>query len=207
MFKLLLNWYYNTFVDTPKVSTINLTGVVKSDHPRIGNGWIKGWVVDNGRNDTVIVCKHSNPSVTAPNNIVFTQSANGQKYTRKIVAIDNVKVKDYDLDIAICIIDSPFPSDIVAYKFAEKLRRGQNAFTPNQHGTITKANIRMYAKRCEVYGHRRDHKLTFGDSGLPWFVWEDNEWKVATHTYRGSYGIGPWYSYKTLYSVLKEKLK
>jgi hypothetical protein len=51
---------YKNVVYTPNKSTINLTGIIKSDHPQINNGWIKGWLVDNGKNDTIVVCAHSN---------------------------------------------------------------------------------------------------------------------------------------------------
>lgn len=207
MINLLQNWFYKNVVYTPNKSTINLTGIIKSDHPQINNGWIKGWLVDNGKNDTIIVCAHSNPSISFPNNRVFAKNENGLKYYRHIIEINKLKLKNYDLDIAICKLDAPFPEMICAYKFAENPNNNQIVFTPNQHNTILKASIILNSKTCQISGDREQQNLlVFGDSGLPWFVWENDEWRVATHTHRGLWGIGPWYSHKELYPILTKVL-
>ena len=204
MIRPLYNLYHNLFVKHPKPSTINRSGIILSDHPVIGNGWIKGWLVDADKKDTIIVCKHSNPSILPPNNTVFATSNTGVKHYRTIVSVETVELKDYDLDITICKLDKPFPKDIHAYKFAEKLQEGQYTITFNNSNEKSEANLKLMSKSGQVAGNNRKLQFIGGDSGTPWFVWEKDEWRVASHTHRGMYGIGPWYSHKELYALLKK---
>lgn len=212
MLRVLRNWYHDNKVYTPNASTIDFSGVINSDHPKIDNGWVKGWLVDTGKNDTIIVCLHSNPSVLTPTNTVFAKDNDGVKHTRKIVAVEKIKQTDYyfdetgHLDIAICSLNAPFPSNIIAYKFAEDLNNGQKVLTPNQHGEITQARLKLSSRHCAISGAKRAPLLMPGDSGLPWFVWEENEWRVATHLHLGWWGIGPWYSHEKVYPALRRKL-
>ena len=206
MIRPLYNLYHNLFVKHPKPFTINRSGIILSDHPVIGNGWIKGWLVDNSKKDTIIVCKHSNPSTFSPNNIVFATSNNGTKHYRTIVSVENVELNNHDLDITVCKLDKPFPKDIHAYKFAEKLQEGQYTITFNNSNERSEANLKLMKKSGQVAGNNRKLHFISGDSGTPWFVWEQDEWRVASHTHRGMWGIGPWYSYKALYSKLKNQL-
>ena len=203
MIQPLYNLYHNLFVKPPKPSTIDRSGIILSDHPKVGNGWIKGWLVDNGNKDTIIVCKHSNPSIFLPNNRVFATSNTSVKHYRNIVSVEKVELKDYDLDIAVCKLDKPFPDDIHAYRFAESLQKGQYTITFDQYGQRSEANLNLKNWACQVAGNKRSRQLISGDSGMPWFVWEKDEWRVASHTYRGQWGIGPWYSHKDLYTTLK----
>jgi hypothetical protein len=203
MIQPLYNLFHNLFVKPPKPSTIDRSGIILSDHPNPGNGWIKGWLVVNGKKDTIIVCKHSNPSVFLPNNKVFATSNTAVKHYRTIVAVEKVGIKDYDLDISVCKLDKPFPDDIHAYRFAENLQKGQYTITYDQYGQRSEANLNLKSWACQVAGNKRSKQFISGDSGMPWFVWEKDEWRVASHTYRGQWGIGPWYSHKDLYTTLK----
>ena len=206
MIQPLYNLYQNLFAKAPKASTIDRSGIILSDYPTKGNGWIKGWLVDNQANDTIIVCKHSGPSIFAPNNTVFATANDGKKHYRTIVSVQKVECKDYDLDISICKLDQPFPPEIHAYKFAESLSKGQQTIGFDQYGQRSEANLNLKGWACQVAGNKRSRHFKSGDSGLPWFVWEKDEWRVASHTYRGQWGIGPWYSHKDLFKILKSQI-
>ena len=65
---------------------------------------------------------------------------------------------------------------------------------PTAAGEI--AQIRFTDAIAWIKGRKRlSPLLRAGDSGLPWFVWEDKQWKVLTHTTKGQGGEGPWYAH------------
>lgn len=199
----------NRFKKFPNPKTIDQSGIVKSNHPVKGNGWIKGWVVNS---DTVIVCKHSNPSTSAPNNKVFVTDSAGVEHERTIIRIDkapfDIGTTDvyYDGgDIAICKLDSPFPSTVKAYGIYTKSDvYGLRTVTVNQHGEFSIGKLTYRGKYAYLKGSKRNIQLIPGDSGLPWFVYDGSEWKVVTHTYRGMYGEGPWYG--KIYNELQKRI-
>lgn len=201
----------NLFKKLPDTSTLDKTGIVKSDHPEKNNGWIKGWVLDD---DIIIVCKHSNPSVSSPNNKIFVSDTNGNKYERIIVAIDK---EPYNIgsdhsyykggDIAICKLNLPLPDCIKRYQvYTKDDVYGKKSVTINQYGQESRSSIIYKSALAYLYGRKRNIELIGGDSGLPWFVYDDTdkEWKVITHTFRGIWGEGPWYG--KLYHVITKRV-
>jgi len=197
--------YEQFFAEFPKSESVNKSGIVKSDYPKYGNGWIKGWVIDSPNKNLISVCKHSNPSTTDVNSKIYVVDKFGTKIERKIIKIFKDSIIDHDNgnDICICEVDSPFPDTITAYKFATKLRKEQLSVAFNQFGIATFCNLNLNPKTGEVIGSKRTLEFIPGDSGMPWFVWEDGMWKVATHTARGLYGIGPWYTSEIIWPKLK----
>jgi len=206
LFNILAKLYQEKIVKTPSFSTIDQTGIIKSDHPVPGNGWIKGWLVDNGKHDTIIVCQHSNPSTTAPNNKVYVTDSNGKNHYRTLKCVNVLHLTGFDLDICVCKLCKPFPKGITAYKFATSLKNRQIVVTFDQYGKVSRANLELKSHRATLEGRDRDNLFDPGDSGSPWFVWEDGCWRVASHTHRGLYGIGPWYSHSDVYDALNKML-
>jgi hypothetical protein len=182
------NVYYrvlNFFRKLPKATTIDRSGIVNSDLPREGNGWLKGWVRTRS---SVVVCRHGNPAVGQD---VFVISSSGNKIVRSIASIE---IPFPETDIAICKLDVPFPDVIKVYPIASKLTPYQKTITFKQSGTPSFAAIRSTKSNKLCVGRDRKPFFTSGDSGTPWFVWEDSQWKVVTHTHLGDYGVGPWYA-------------
>lgn len=218
-------WFFWIKPD-PKPSTINRTGIIFSDHPKENNGWVKGWVVNTPQRDIIIVCKHSNPSTVEPNNKVFVRDKFGRKISRTIIKVlkpeyklDGNKIiipyygdNNYFLkgDIAICKVNEPFPDEIKGYDIAtnEYILR-KRAVTFNQFGEPSIAQIHYSKNLAWIFGRRRDKKrwLIAGDSGTPWFVWVDDEWKVLTHTTKGIVGEGPHYGHPLLYEELMKNIR
>lgn len=198
--------YYWLFTKLPDIKTLDKSGIVNSDHPQKGNGWIKGWVLDCPSKDIIFVCRHANPSLTPPNNKVFVIDKFGKKIERTIIKIENPNIINPidGLDICICKVDEPFPSSIRGYKLAEKINTYQKTVTINQFGKESHAYIMPQEKFGTIYGRNRDIFFVGGDSGTPWFVYENDEWRVASHTHKGGYGIGPWYGLPQVIKKLKE---
>lgn len=217
-FKKVISSIFNPLKIIPSSSTIDKSGIVKSDHPVKGNGWIKGWVVNIKPKNIIIVCKHSNPSTTEPNNKVFVIDSSGIKHTRTIISINKnpfkLNGKDdcleyYDGgDIAICKLDKPFPNTVKGYDIStNKDIYASKALTIDQDGNDSIAQIRCDDNFAYIRGKKRwGNLLIAGDSGMPWFVWEDKEWKVLTHTFRGQWGEGPWYGHKNIYDELYQRI-
>lgn len=207
----ILDLITNGFKKFPNPKKIDQSGIVRSNHPAQGNGWIKGWVVNS---DTVIVCKHSNPSTSAPNNKVFVTDGNGVEHERTIIRIDkspfDIGTTDeyYDGgDIAICKLDSTFPPTVKAYKIYKNTDvYALKTVTVNQHYEFSVGKLTYRGKIAYLKGAKRNIQLIPGDSGLPWFVYDDsdNEWKVVTHTFRGMHGEGPWYA--KIYDELQKRI-
>lgn len=203
--KILKKIYHTYFAKFPNPSTIDKSGIICSDHPVVGNGWIKGWVVGD---DKIIVCKHSYPSKYPPNNKVYVIDKWGKKITREVSYTISYNFFNYDdaLDICVCKLNEPFPESVKRYKIAEKISDYQKTILFDQNGEISEATIRINSDGT-IKGVGRKNQLDAGDSGTPWFVWEKKEWRVATHTFRGQYGIGPWYGDKKIITELKSRIK
>lgn len=196
----LLSLILNQFKKLPKLSTLDRSGIVKSDHPVPGNGWIKGWVMNVPSKNVVLVCKHANPSTSTPNNKIYVNDASGVKHERTIIAIDK---EPFDIgsddsyydggDIALCKLDRPLPETIASYDiyYGDHVYNMKTAMY-NQNDDVSSAKIVYRGKIAYLKGVGRDVSLEPGDSGLPWFVY-DGKWKVLSHTFRGWHGEGPWY--------------
>lgn len=217
-------WYSLTnrlkVFSAPSPATIDKSGVVNSDHPIIGNGWIKGWVVNVSPKNIIIVARHSNPSINEPNNKVFVIDKKGNKIERTIVATDlepfaldgkTIKLDTYEGggDIAICRVNEPFPSTVKSYNFSVN---PNSVYVPvetlTQDGSFSSVFTYTYTGIAWIKGRKRNggDLLKAGDSGLPWFTWEDGEWKVITHTTKGQWGEGPWYSCGLIFPDLKNRI-
>lgn len=213
----------NRFYKHPDVSSIDQSGIVKSDHPTLGNGWMKGWVINTQPKNVVIVCRHANPSTKAPNNKIFVTDRNGVKHERTIVAIDkdafflngkNPPDKYYmHGDIAICLLDSPLPDTVTAYDVLAVKDVYEYYMRPilsfDQYGIVSKARLHFTDENfAYISGKGRDKNLIDpGDSGMPWFMWNGAAWNVVSHSFRGVWGEGPWYSHPNIYSNLIERVK
>jgi hypothetical protein len=211
----------------PKPSTIDMTGIVWSDYPTINNGWIKGWLVDTDHRNIIIVCKHAGPSTSTPNNKVFFTDKFGKKIERSIISVDNlpykldgksINVKDsrfgidnYFLsgDISICKLDYPIPLNIKAYKFSTNPKiLNKQAITVDQNKKLSNARVYFNDSIAWVFGKNRNKKnlLIAGDSGTPWFVWDNGEWRVLTHTTKGMWGEGPYYGHPLIYKDILNRI-
>lgn len=200
----IIDFFRNLFRKLPDPSTIDRTGIVNSDVPHIDNGWIKGWCVDTPGRNVIIVCKHSNPR---PGNTIFVRDDQGMKIVRTITKVDDRPLDGYEgLDVAVCQVEPPFPPTIRLYDMAFDLTNYQKSVTFDQHGQISRCKLALNSKLRTVSGNNRDHQLVPGDSGLPWFVWEDTGWRVCTHTFRGLHGIGPWYTHNQIVSALLTRI-
>lgn len=213
----------------PSPQTINLTGVVLSDwrfiipvgelEPRWvsepGKGWLKGFVLECDSMDIVVVAKHCGPSTNYPSNTIFVVDRRGKRIERQIISINSEPFKldgiNIDLnsyyhggDIAICKVNLPFPKKIKGYGVAKNVKSGAASYTLNQYFEFSEAKIKTSPKLAWVAGENRKKELVAGDSGLPWFVWQKNKWKIISHSTKGIWGEGPNYSSKLIY---KEFLK
>lgn len=209
----------NPWKPIPSGNTIDQTGIVKSDYPKEGNGWIKGWVVNIQPKNIIIVCKHSNPSINSPNNKIFVVDNDAVKYERQIVAIDNSPFclngqnmsDDYynGGDIAICKLNEPLPDSITGYDICtEENIYALRSLMFNQNGEESIAQIRFVDDLAYIKGKKRKGcSLIAGDSGMPWFIWINKKWKILTHTFRGQWGEGPWYGHRNTYEILMKRIR
>lgn len=203
--------YVRWFQRSPGPKTIDKTGMLFSDHPVAGQGWIKGWVVDTPNRNIAIVTRHAGPGISPPHDLVYAINKFGKKVERKIVAVErpNFAVGTDEAsssdrvwgDIAVIRVDIPFPDTVTAYRFANHVKENPNSVTPTPRG-YSKARILM-GKLPWIKGRRRSIPFIAGDSGLPWFVWEHGKWRVATHTCKGMWGEGPWYTHPDIYDELR----
>lgn len=183
-FDKFFNFIYSLF--DPKVdwNKIDRTGIVYSDYkdtPDAGRN--KGWVFGK---DKVIICKHTFPVIGEKVHVFV----NGQKIERTIISIDDSLQRH---DIAICILDSPWPDGVKIYEIANKpLRKLQISCTFHQDKTFSLRRINI--KDNVVFGSYYNRCIQYGDSGSPWFVWEDNDFKIVSHMYNGIWGEGPYYT-------------
>lgn len=219
IFKRLFFTTINRFRMVPSAATIDKTGIIRSDHPVVGKGWIKGWVVNVPSRDIIIVCKHANPSISAPNNSVYVLDKFNKRITRTIVAVDSAPYKldgkvlsdspTDNADIAICRVNKPFPGSIAAYDFSEdEYVDASPVITFQKDNNPSEALVHTWKEKAWVRGMKRgsDELLWYGDSGTPWFVWEKDKWRVITHTKLGQWGEGPWYSHPYIYEEIKRRI-
>lgn len=202
----LLSYIINYFRPHRHTNTIDTSGVVWSDYPHgNGNGYNKGWLLNTPSRDVVVICKHANPSVGGKNNEIFVRDRNKFIIRRKIIKIDNASFdigstdKYYNGgDIALCKLDAPLPLDVRAYNMYTNTRfiYGLKIATLHQDLSFSEGSITHRGKVAHLRTRNRTSDLTPGDSGLPWFAWDDDdkEWKVVTHSFRGDHGEGPWYA-------------
>lgn len=203
--------YVRWFQRIPNPKTIDRSGMLFSDHPEPGQGWVKGWVVDTPNRNIAIVTRHAGPGTSPPHDLVFAVNKFGAKVERKIVAVDRInfavgsddaqsKDRVYG-DIAVIRVEPPFPPTVAAYKFANHVKDNPNTVSPTPRG-FSKARI-LTGKLPWLKGKNRSIPFVAGDSGLPWFVWESGKWRVASHTCKGMWGEGPWYSHPAILDDLK----
>ena len=178
-------------------NSIDRSGIVYSDLPRIDNGWIKGWV--SGKKH-ITVCAHSNP---APGHKVHVW-ADGQKVERTITAVNRpvirikpnsyASVSDFYLggDIAVCTLNEEWPANVKVYIPAKATVNGQKAATFHQDKTFSLRTLRVGTDVAWIESNK-GRPFEPGDSGSPWFVWEQGSFRVASHLTWGS-GAGPNYS-------------
>lgn len=181
LFRSLINWIRSLFEEKINWDSIDKSGVVLSDYPVVDKGWIKGWVSGE---DEIIVCKHSNPVV---GNSVYVIK-DGVKIFRKIESVDNTYASD---DVSICKLTQKWPAGVKIYKISKTIKKMQLMGTLHQDNTISLRRALLDDRI--VFGTYYNRDIIAGDSGLPWFVWEDGEFKVCSHSHRGMWGIGPNY--------------
>lgn len=169
----------------PKVdwSKIDKSCLIFSDKPVENKGWIKGWVKDRNK---IIITKHANPIVGDFVHIWL----NGEKIKRKIVSID-LAYKNYD--IVICEIEEDWPSGVKIYKMCKNVKKMQPVCSFHQDSTYSTRRVLLQNDNM-LSGTYYTREFIGGDSGLPWFVWEDNQFKICSHTFKGVWGIGPNYT-------------
>jgi hypothetical protein len=189
--RYIFNWIYS--INEPKVNwnKIDKSGIVMSDYPVENNGWIKGWVSGI---KSAIVCTHANPVIGNKIHI----NINGKKVVRTIVDIDNTYAK---YDISICRLDIPWPTNVKIYQICKNVKKNQLVCVFHQDMTISLRRLLINDENKTIFGNYYTREIIAGDSGLPWFVWEDDQFKICTHSHQGIWGIGPNYS-----TILNNKL-
>jgi|TARA_R110002167_G_scaffold37273_3_gene116908 hypothetical protein len=141
---------------------------------------VKGWVKSKRE---CIVAKHSNPSVGQQLHVWI----DGERFEN---IIDTVKVVGQDTTL--CSMREDWPEKIAIYLIAGKPNRKQKIITFHQDKRFSWR--RVIEKPTAFTGDNIfESRLVAGDSGLPWVCWQDNQFKVLSHNYRGEYGIGPKY--------------
>ena len=226
LFYTLKNKYFFWIFPDPKPSSIDISGIVWSDYPHYGNGWIKGFLLNTPSRDIIVTAKHCSPSTLGPNNKVVFFDNNGERIERTIISVnkDNYKLdgktdspeinmgkpERYYLggDVAICKLDEPLPSNIKEYNIctSEKII-SKRSICFNQKKQPTSAVTFFSDSLAWVIGRKRKLDgdrllLKAGDSGLPWFVWNDGEWQIITVTSRGEWGEGSFLGHKFIYTDL-----
>jgi hypothetical protein len=214
MLTRLINFFLDKFRPITRES-IDRTGMLFSDYPRPGRGWMKGWLVNTPGRDVIILCRHGAPSEFPPNNKVYAIAADGRRVERTLTRVDHTDfpiegvtpTADYYLkgDISVCKVDSPFPASIKAYDFVKNPKvRNVKVVTIDQFGEFSQGRYDYDPARAWVKARNRDaNQLEGGDSGTPWFMLEDREWRVLTHTCRGWWGEGPNYAHQRIWKKLQ----
>lgn len=221
LFYTLKNKYFSWVNSGPDPRTIDISGIAWSDYPKIANGWLKGFLLYTPSRDIFITVKHSHPSVLPPNNKIIFFDKFGHRIERKIIEVVKEELKidkegeNIDFrgefnyfsggDISICKLNEPVPSNIRAYKICtNKKILNKPSYVYTQNKKFSKARAFFSEGLAWIFGKNRDKSLQAGDSGLPWFVWTDGEWKVLTITSRGSWGEGPFLGDKVVYDKILE---
>jgi len=173
------------------------SGILRSDHPVPGQGWIKGWLPTAGRRRVGIVCAHSNPSTVPPNNQVFAITRKGQKIERNIIVLAHlgllplesalIRKRNVDGDVALVLFDKPFPLSCAVYRVGPAKGKVSNI---NKRGECRDFTVKPIGKSPWVSADKRSAKrFEAGDSGTVWWVGD----KIVSHTALGFWGEGPDY--------------
>ncbi len=216
----LKNRFFGWADKFPSHTTIDKSGILKSDHPTIGNGWMKGFAVSKTK---AVIIKHAGPSTAAPNNKVFFTDKNGIKVERTIINVDrHMYMLDgrnevmsrggepnyyFGGDFCICTLNEPLPDTVAVYEVStsfDMLARRAQVF--NQYGKHIDIRIHFSDNLAWIFGKKPSDLLIGGDSGMPWFVYEDNKWKVLTVTSRGLWGEGPYFGHKLIYKKFMDRV-
>lgn len=203
---------------------IDTSGIVRSDYPRFEDGYVKGWALSHPSRKIIIVAAHANPSVGVTRGQVYFVDNEDNKIIRHIVKVNrdrflvdgkNLKTPygkydDFYLggDIAICEINKPLPSSIKTYTFSSDVKSLKGiAVVFDQDNKRHQMGIRYDDSLAWVRGSLRSVEFRGGDSGMPWFVYEDNQWKVISHLTRGRWGEGPYYAHEYIYNELLKRIE
>lgn len=230
LFYTLRNKYFAWLNPDPKPETIDTTGIVWSDYPEFGNGWIKGFLLNTPSRNIVITAKHCAPSTVGNNGVVFI-TRDGKRHSRLITAVINAgyeldgksvepearfgKPARYYLggDVAICQLAEPAPEGCAAFDICTSPTiNGKRSVTFTQHRKPTTAVTLWQEKLAWVIGRKRKHDgkrhlLKAGDSGMPWFVWHAEKWQVVTVTSRGEWGEGCCLGHPFVYPELAGRVR
>lgn len=185
------------------------------------DGWVKGWLLNTPNRNIILTASHCSASSSPPTNIVRVYKGDGTTVTRKIVAVEPLDYSSVEPnmkdsvdangkksgDLTICRINKPFPTWAKGYDFATKAREGQ-PFTilTRDQGTF-KGHFHVPKDIAWVSGYETNRILQPGVSGLPWFVYEDDAWKVVTHTTLGGWGGGIHYMHKKIKADLLTRIQ
>jgi hypothetical protein len=176
----------------------DLSGILRSDHPVPGQGWIKGWLPAAGKRRVGIVCAHSNPSTVPLNNRVFCINRKGRKVERQIIVVsrlallplesDLIRRRNVDGDVALVLFNKPFPPSCATYKPGPAKGKVSNI---NKRGECREFSVKPVGKSPWVSADKRSAKrFEAGDSGTVW--WAGN--RIVSHTALGFWGEGPDYA-------------
>jgi hypothetical protein len=194
----------------------NFSGIVLSDHPRPGDGWIKGWLPAGFGRRIVIVTAHSNPATVPPNHRVFCTDSRGVKHCRVIVAGGRIRIPvtgdpGYDEskswgDVAVLLLDEAFPATCTAYGRA--LPQGKDRVICRKLAKQIAFRINPCSPGAWLIADPRNSgRFEAGDSGLPWFVERKGKLAVISHTARGMWGEGPAYGSPAVWKEVRKKAK
>ncbi len=200
------------------------SGMTTSTVP--GEGWVKGWALDTPGRDIILVSKHCGPSTGPPSNLIRFYARNRQKTdTRLIVAMSVPEyamglktLMTYQLppgvpnltqyrnggDIVICRLDKPFPKWVTPYKFSRRPVGGDRTLTLFPDG-LSQGKL-LPDIGPWLHAVNRDRDLVAGNSGLPWFIEDEGEWRVVSHSCKGGEGEGPLYSHPQIYKDLQKRI-
>lgn len=208
----LIEWVRSLF--DPKVprNTIDTSGIVYSDYPNPGNGYFKGWV--SSRNH-VVVAGHS---LISPGHKVYVWDRQGNKIERTVTAVERPLIRttpgytpsfqDQFIggDVSVCRVNAPWPDGVTSYLMANSFKKKQLAISFHKDRTFSFRRLQPMNGSAWIVGKFIQRALVPGDSGLPWFVFEDGQFKVVSHTTRVKYGEGPDYTALVVRKAIKNAM-
>lgn len=168
--KKLLNWFYS--LREPKVKWKNL----KKDFIVRSNAYphLKGWVRSSNE---MVTATHLHPSVGQTVNTV----QNDGTVTEHTIML----VKDLGNDTSWCFVEPDFPVK-VRKNIALSPKNRQPIAIATQDGEFILARLENRNSSEYVSDfHKSGEGVRAGDSGLPWVLWEDGEFRVVSHNSRG----------------------
>lgn len=198
----------------------DISGWIRSDHPSPENGWIKGWLPEEGKGRVGVVCAHSNPAVHPPNNGVYCVTRDGRRADRTITQVlrvmllqeceDQFAADKLHGDVTLVLFDKPFPPTFARYPVVDATVRSviHNYDRFSELRTFKLDPTYSSATLPWLFGHTHDvNRFLGGDSGTPWFVRTGNRWGVASHTSRGMWGEGPRYAHPTVWPKIQRGIQ